>query len=320
MAVSWGRGGDFKFYTGSSQNNPWTRDLLHKKRIVEEAKLMGFLPKADANKNASRRKDGLVGRPVSGPKNGPQTSTVSSVGNLEKQTIQPTIVPTPREKQQLQPSKRVTKQRNRAHIEQAKQMYQDRKRLGGRLTRKEESAWKAFLETMENGEAPNESRNPSRKFNNGAIPPETLSKSIASFANAPIQTTNGSWQNVNSIALARDSQAIHDRKKAVTLQRRRTQRNKLRGTEPRFNHPLGRSKTLDKSMSEPSFSDSFGRQPPTKLKKADWTTPSVAKIFEPLESEKIGDQLKMKSTYDNNFGARNNASRTKLVGGYFKKM
>ena len=65
MAVSWGRGGDFKFYTGSSQNNPWTRDLLHKKRIVEEAKLMGFLPKADANKNASRRKDGLVGRPAS---------------------------------------------------------------------------------------------------------------------------------------------------------------------------------------------------------------------------------------------------------------
>ena len=73
-------------------------------------------------------------------------------------------------------------------------------------------------------------------------------------------------------------------------------------------------------MSEPSFSDSFGRQPPAKLKKADWTTPSVAKIFEPLESEKIGDQLKMKSTYDNNFGARNNAGRSKLVGGYFKKM
>ena len=66
---------------------------------------------------------------------------------------------------------------------------------------------------MENGKAVNESRNPSRKFNEGAIPPETLSKSIASFANTPIQATNGSWQNVNSIALARDSQAIHDRKK-----------------------------------------------------------------------------------------------------------
>ena len=50
---------------------------------------IGFLPKAGANKNLSQRKDGLVGRPVSGTKSGLQTSTVSSVGNLEQQTIKP---------------------------------------------------------------------------------------------------------------------------------------------------------------------------------------------------------------------------------------
>ena len=37
MAIPWGKGGDFKFYTGSSQNSAWTRDLLHKKNIMDEA-------------------------------------------------------------------------------------------------------------------------------------------------------------------------------------------------------------------------------------------------------------------------------------------
>lgn len=119
--------------------------------------------------------------------------------------------------------------------------------------------------------------------------------------------------------MARESQAIRDRKKAVVLQKRRAQKVKLRGLEPRFNHPLGRSVTLGKSSSEPNFSDSFGRGDPKKVRKADWTTPSVAKIFEPLESEKIGDQLKMKSTYDKNFGERNNNGKSRLIGGYFVK-
>ena len=51
MAVSWGAGNtDFKFYTGSSQSNAWTRDLLWKKYIKDEAKIRGYAPGSKAAK------------------------------------------------------------------------------------------------------------------------------------------------------------------------------------------------------------------------------------------------------------------------------
>ena len=337
MAVSWGRGGDFKFYTGSSQNNPWTRDLLHKKRIVEEAKLMGFLPKPNgiigrqsAGNNAmNQRQQDEYNKMMMASNTGGlgQQTTNTNVNDMMASngtttTIQPMLVPTPRQKKQPQqqiPKSKMTKSQRKAHLKQAKYMYEERKRLGGRITKKEENAWRQFLESMaDDGKKIQQTRG-RRKNNNNQIPATALNQSIASFASAPIQTVDGSWKNVSSIALARESQAIRDRKKAVVLQKRRAQKVKLRGLEPRFNHPLGRSVTLGKSSSEPNFSDSFGRGDPKKVRKADWTTPSVAKIFEPLESEKIGDQLKMKSTYDKNFGERNNNGKSRLIGGYFVK-
>jgi hypothetical protein len=336
MAVSWGRGGDFKFYTGSSQNNPWTRDLLHKKRIVEEAKLMGFLPKPsgaigrqtrDINVQANnmKKQDEYNKMMMASTMN--STSNDMNVNQGQASAIQPQLIPTPRQlgsqqQQQQQPKKIMTNSQRKAHLKQAKNMYEERKRLGGRITKKEEEAWRQFLEGMEaNGKKALTRRNNDNKNNNNIqqLPASTLNQSIASFARTPIQTSNGRWQKVNSIALARESQAIRDRKKAVVLQKRRTQRVKLRGLKPKFNHPLGKSVILSKSTSEPNFSDSFGRGQPAKAKKADWTTPSVAKIFEPLESEKIGDQLQMKSTYDKNYGERNNHGRSRLVGGYFVK-
>ena len=218
MAVSWGRGGDFKFYTGSSQNNPWTRDLLHKKRIVEEAKLMGFLPKPNgiigrqsAGNNAMNQKQQDEYNNMMMASNtgglGQQTTNTNvndmMASNGTTTTIQPMLVPTPRQKKQPQqiPKSKMTKSQRKAHLKQAKYMYEERKRLGGRITKKEENAWRQFLESMaDDGKKIQQTRG-RRKNNNNQIPATALNQSIASFASAPIQTVDGSWKNVSSIAL-----------------------------------------------------------------------------------------------------------------------
>eukprot|EP00942_MAST-04A_sp_MAST-4A-sp1_P005966 g5966.t1 len=217
---------------------------------------------------------------------------------------------------------KMTKLQQNVHLKQAKYMYQERKRLGGRITKKEEDQWKQFLDSLESDDKKmggKMKKNSNKYVVQQQIPNNILHQSIASFAKGPIQAADGSWKNISSIALARESQAIRDRKKAVILQNRRAQKNRLRGIEPKFNHPLGKSVTLSKAASEPNFCESFGKGSPKKVKKADWTTSSVAKIFEPLECEKIGDQLQMKSTYDKNYGERNNEGKSRLIGGYFVK-
>ena len=97
------------------------------------------------------------------------------------------------------------------------------------------------------------------------------------------------------------------------IKKKRAEKNKIRGLDAQ------QLKLSDRSLSTSALQssltmDKYASHPP--LKKADWTTHSVASIFQPLDVEKAQLKDSMHSTYDRNFGARL-APKKKLVGGYF---
>ena len=109
-------------------------------------------------------------------------------------TIQPMLVPTPRQKKQPQqqiPKSKMTKSQRKAHLKQAKYMYEERKRLGGRITKKEEDAWRQFLESMaDDGKKLQQTRG-RRKNNNNQIPKPNIPIPNDVITNTP-NTRSGS--------------------------------------------------------------------------------------------------------------------------------
>jgi hypothetical protein len=305
MAIPWGKGGDFKFYTGSSQNSAWTRDLLHKKNIMDEAKLMGFLPSVKKPNRAPPPvplpfpQDPLAAQIV---EKSPTIDLVPTARSHEPLQAQPTVLSSWSQPASTGSGSAQEQERLRL-LNNAKRMYRDRKRMGGKLSIKEQEKWESFIGTLEGKPAKVKE-----------IPPQLQGMSIAQMARAKY-TQRGPKvnQRVSAVALARESQAVRDRKIAIGIKKKRTEKNKIRGLDAQ------QLKLSDRSLSTSALQssltmDKYASNPP--LKKADWTTHSVASIFQPLDVEKAQLKDSMHSTYDHNFGARV-APKKKLVGGYF---
>ena len=307
MAIPWGKGGDFKFYTGSSQNSAWTRDLLHKKNIMEEAKLMGFLPKNSAHGQGKPEQKAETPTAVSLVETARSTASRQPPQHSARSQIAASV-----NTGRLSVASRASRgpqSDKMAFLAEAKKMFEERKLLGGPMTKVEQQRWEAFIGKLEGAQdmAPKSAR----------IPKRIGEMSIAQLARqkASMKKRNGhkykNFQNVNAIALARDSQAIRDRKVAVKKKTRKHEKTKLRGAcQPSKPVPASDSLNILNFEENPNL---------PRAKRADWTTKNVATIFKPLDVEKPYLTDNFMSTYDKNFGERERPKK-KLVGGYFVKV
>ena len=146
MAVSWNAGNtDFKFYQGSSSANAWTRDLLWKRSIADEAKLMGFMPKQEQNQNQHNTAAGaptfLTAPPDTSPRRLPPMDTSLPLPSARSSSMRHHV-------QKMQQKLQTQETRQRAILARAQEMFQDRKRFGGTLNRKEATSWSSFMANL----------------------------------------------------------------------------------------------------------------------------------------------------------------------------
>jgi hypothetical protein len=158
MAVSWNAGNtDFKFYQGSSSSNAWTRDLLWKRSIADEAKLLGFLPKNNQNINQNKVGESGVGTTLKAGDTTSSTMTKSAVVSPRRLPPMDTSLPLPSARsssmlhhlQKMKQKLQTQEIRQKAILARAHEMYVDRKRFGGKLNRKEDQSWAAFMSNLQ---------------------------------------------------------------------------------------------------------------------------------------------------------------------------
>lgn len=147
MACSWGNGNtDFKFYQGSSSANAWTRDLLWKRSISDEAKLMGFKPNFNKNNppknatNMSSSRGSQVTNPPSPRRLAPMDTSLP-LPSARSSSMQHHM-------QKMRQKLQTQETRQRAILARAQEMFIDRKKFGGTLNRKEATSWSTFMSTL----------------------------------------------------------------------------------------------------------------------------------------------------------------------------
>jgi hypothetical protein len=206
MATSWGSGNtDFKFYQGSSSSNAWTRDLLWKRAISDEAKLMGFKPSVpeqmgDRGAASSLGTQSKMDMPPS-PRKLPALDTSRPLPSARSSNMQHHLRKM-RQKLQTQET------RQRAILDRAEEMFHDRKKFGGKLNRKEADSWSTFMNTLK---APTKHISPAT----GELDPRASTISQTRFDSIPRPRTSGSTTaRRNRFAQTRSFVALKNRRAA----------------------------------------------------------------------------------------------------------
>jgi hypothetical protein len=230
MAYSWGAGNtDTKFYEGSSSSNAWTRDLLWKRSIADEAKLMGFLPKAaePENNNNDHNRGKVEGGgtfvtqlPATSPRRLPPMDTSLPLPSARSSSMKHHM-------QKMKQKMKTQEMRQKAILARAQEMFQDRKRFGGTLNRKEAKSWSSF---MSNLKAPNKHIS----ARTGEIDPHAANVSHTRFDARP-RTSGASTGRRTRLAQTRSFVAQKNRRAANRVAIINEQKRlRLGGREPPF--------------------------------------------------------------------------------------
>ena len=197
--------GDFKFYQGSSGSTAWTRDLLWKAAISEEAKRMGFKPDQSkstisTNTIGSRKNESQLPPPPISPRRLKPMDTSVALPSARSSSMSHHL-------QKLKQKLDTQETRQRAILARAEEMFVDRKKYGGTLNRKEATSWSSF---MKNLKAPSKNISPLT----GELDPQTMTISQTRFDSIPRPKSSSAHSKRTRLAQTRSFVADKNRRAA----------------------------------------------------------------------------------------------------------